>query len=110
MPAKCRIKAGDQVVVTTGKDKGTVGRVAKVFPDERKVLVEGVRRVRRHRRPVGDTPGGIVDKEMPIDVSNVALWDAAEKRRVKVSYKVLDDGRKVRIDRKSGAVLDKDQG
>lgn len=110
MAAKCRIKSGDQVVVTTGKDKGTVGRVARVIPDQGKVVVEGVRRVRRHRRPVGDTPGGIVDKEMPIDVSNVALWNAAENRRVKVAYKVLDDGRKVRVDRKTGAVLDKDQG
>lgn len=110
MPAKLRVKAGDQVVVTTGKDKGTVGRVARVMPDEHKVVVEGVRRVRRHRKPVGDTPGGIVDKEMPIDVSNVALWNAAEQRRVKVAYKVLDDGRKVRVDRKTGAVLDKDQG
>jgi large subunit ribosomal protein L24 len=110
MSAKSRIKAGDQVVVTTGKDKGTVGRVARVMPDDHKLVVEGVRRVRRHRKPVGDTPGGIVEKEMPIDVSNVALWNAAEKRRVKVAYKVLEDGRKVRVDRKTGAVLDKDQG
>ena len=110
MPAKCRIKTGDQVIVTTGKDRGVIGRVAKVMPEEGKLVVEGVKRVRRHRRPVGDTPGGIVEKEMPVDVSNVALWNAAEKRRVKVSYKVLDDGRKVRVDRKSGAVLDKDQG
>ena len=110
MSAKCRIKSGDQVVVTAGKDKGSVGRVAKVMPDQRKVVVEGVRRVRRHRRPVGDTPGGIVDKEMPVDISNVALWNAADGRRVKVAYKVLEDGRKVRVDRKTGAVLDKDQG
>jgi large subunit ribosomal protein L24 len=108
--AKSRIKSGDQVIVTTGKDKGTVGRVAKVLPAERQVVVEGVRRVRRHRRPVGDTPGGILEKEMPIDISNVALWNATEKRRVKVGYKTLDDGKKVRIDRKSGAVLDQDQG
>ena len=108
--AKCRIKAGDQVIVTTGKDKGKVGRVAKVMPTERQVMVEGVRRVRRHRRPVGDTPGGIVEKEMPIDISNVAVWNAAENRRVKVAYKVQEDGRKVRVDRKTGATLDKDQG
>jgi large subunit ribosomal protein L24 len=107
---KCRIKQGDQVIVTTGRDKGTVGRVAKVMPDDGKLVVEGVKRVRRHRRPVGDSPGGIVEKEMPIDVSNVALWNAAEKRRVKVAYKVGEDGRKVRVDRRSGAVLDKDQG
>jgi len=108
--AKCRIKSGDQVVVTTGKDKGKVGRVVRVMPAERKVVVEQVGRVRRHRKPVGDAPGGIVDKEMPIDISNVALWNAAESRRVKVAYKVLDDGRKVRVDRKTNAVLDQDQG
>jgi large subunit ribosomal protein L24 len=105
-----RIRSGDEVVVTTGKDKGRVGRVVRVLPDEGQVVVEGVRRVRRHRRPVGDVPGGIVEKEMPLDISNVALWNAAESRRVKVGFKVLDDGRKVRVDRKTGAILDKDQG
>ena len=108
--AKCRIKSGDQVIVTTGKDRGTVGRVVRVMPAERQVIVEGVRRVRRHRKPVGETPGGIIEKEMPIDISNVALWNAAENRRVKVTYQVLEDGRKVRVDRKTNAVLDQDQG
>jgi large subunit ribosomal protein L24 len=105
---KCRIRSGDEIVVTTGKDKGKVGRVVRVLPDTRQVVVEGVRRVRRHRRPVGDTPGGIVEKEMPIDISNVALWNAAESRRVKVGYVTRDDGRKVRVDRSTGAVLDND--
>jgi len=59
---KCRIKAGDDVVVVAGKDKGRTGRVLKVIPGRRQVVVEGVRRVRRHQRPVGDQPGGIVDK------------------------------------------------
>ncbi|MCB9684527.1 MAG: 50S ribosomal protein L24 [Alphaproteobacteria bacterium] len=108
--AKCRIKSGDQVIVTTGKDRGTVGRVVRVMPSDRQVIVEGVRRVRRHRKPVGETPGGIIEKEMPIDISNVALWNAAENRRVKVTYRVLEDGRKVRVDRKTNAVLDQDQG
>ena len=106
--AKSRIKSGDQVIVVAGTDKGTVGRVAKVMPSDHQVLVEGVRRVRRHRRPVGDTPGGILEKEMPIDISNVALWNATEGRRVKVAYKTLDDGRKVRVDRKTGAVIDQE--
>jgi len=105
---KCRIKRGDQVVVVTGKDKGRTGRVLKVIPGRRQVVVEGVRRVRRHQRPVGDQPGGIVDKEMPIDISNVALWNADEGRKVKVGYRTLEDGRKVRVDRNSGAVLDND--
>ena len=104
---KCRIKSGDEVIVTTGKDKGKVGRVVRVMPAERQVVVEGVRRVRRHRRPVGDTPGGIIEKEMPIDISNVALWNAADRRRVRVTYRIVDD-RKVRVDRKTGTVLDKE--
>ena len=105
---KCRIKRGDQVVVVAGKDKGQTGRVLRVLPAKRQVVVEGVRRVRRHQRPVGDQPGGIIDKEMPIDISNVALWNAAESRKVKVGYRTLEDGRKVRVDRKTGAVLDND--
>lgn len=105
---KCRIKRGDQVVVLTGKDKGRTGRVLKVLPATRKVVVEGIKRVRRHQRPVGDQAGGIIDKEMPIDISNVALWNADEGRKVKVGYRNLEDGRKVRVDRKSGAVIDND--
>jgi len=104
---KCRIKSGDEVIVVAGKDKGKVGRVVEVIPADRQVVVEGVRRVRRHRRPVGDTPGGIIEKEMPIDISNVALWNATERRRVRVAYRVVDD-RKVRVDRKTGTVLDKE--
>lgn len=105
---KCRIHSGDEVVVVAGKDKGKIGRVVRVIPANRQVVVEGVRRVRRHRRPVGDTPGGIVEKEMPLDISNVALWNAAESRRVKVGFVTQEDGRKVRVDRSTGAVLDND--
>ncbi len=86
---KCRIKRGDQVVVIAGKDKGQTGRVLRVLPAKRQVVVEGVRRVRRHQRPVGDQPGGILEKEMPIDISNVALWNATESRKVKVGYRTL---------------------
>jgi large subunit ribosomal protein L24 len=103
---KCRILSGDEVIVTAGKDKGKTGRVVRVLPATRKIVVEGVRRVRRHQKPVGDMPGGIIEKEMPLDISNVALWNAEEGRRVKVGYRVNDDGTKVRVDRKSGAVID----
>lgn len=105
---KCRIKRGDQVIVVAGKDKGQTGRVLRVVPGKRQVVVEGVRRVRRHQRPVGDQPGGILEKEMPVDISNVALWNAADGRKVKVGYRTLEDGRKVRVDRSSGAVIDND--
>lgn len=103
---KLRIKSGDEVVVITGKDKGKTGRVLRVLPEKAQVVIEGVRRVKRHQRPVGDQAGGIIYKEMPIDVSNVALWSATEGRAVKVGYRILDDGQKVRVDRKTGNPLD----
>jgi large subunit ribosomal protein L24 len=102
---KLRIRSGDQVVVIAGKDKGKTGKVLGVFPEDRMVTVEGVRVVKRHRKPVGEQRGGIVFKEARIDVSNVALWDAESGRRVKVAFREVD-GRKVRVDRKTGAVLD----
>lgn len=104
--AKVRIRSGDQVKVVAGKDKGRIGRVLRVLPEKRKVVVEGVGRVRRHVKPVNDQPGGIVEKEMPIDVSNVALWHAEEERTVKVSFQVGEDGKKIRVDRKTGAAID----
>lgn len=103
--AKMRIRSGDQVKVIAGKDKGKVGRVLRVLPKKGKLVVEGVARVRRHNKPVGDQPGGIIEKEMPIDVSNVALWNEAEGRTVKVGYQVTDEG-KIRVDRKTGAAID----
>ena len=102
---KLRIRRDDTVVVTAGKDKGTVGRVLRVLRDDDKVVVEGVRKVKRHQKPVGEQPGAIIEKEMPVHISNVSLWNADESRRVKVGYKSVD-GKKVRIDRKTGAALD----
>jgi large subunit ribosomal protein L24 len=102
---KVRIKNGDEVKIIAGKDKGKIGRVLKVLPESRQLLVEGVRRVRRHQRPVGEQPGGIIEKEMPVDVSNVALWNSEDQRTVKVGFKVLD-GQKVRVDRKTGNPID----
>jgi large subunit ribosomal protein L24 len=104
--AKCRIRSGDTVVVTAGKNKGARGRVLRVLPAARKVVVEGVARVKRHQKPVGDQPGGIFEKEMPIDISNVALWvGGADGRKVKVAYEVID-GKKVRVDRKTREAID----
>lgn len=105
---KFRIKADDTVFVTTGKDKGRTGRVLKVIPDKGKIIVEGMREVKKHQKAMGEEPGAIITKEMPMDISNVALWNEEEGRCVKVAYKTLDDGKKVRIDRKTGAVLSQD--
>jgi large subunit ribosomal protein L24 len=103
---KVRIKSGDDVIVIAGRDKGTVGRVLRVMPERRKVLVEGVARVRRHMKPTEGRAGAIVDKEMPVDISNVALWDAENGVRVRVGYSVDADGKKQRINRRTGAVLE----
>lgn len=104
--AKSRIRSGDTVVVVAGKYKGTRGKVLRVLPKDAKVVVEGVHRVKRHQKPVGDQPGGIVEKEMPFSISNVALWvGGADGRKVKVGFEVRD-GKKVRVDRKTGDAID----
>ena len=103
---KFRIKRDDTVKVIAGKDKGKIGRVLKVIPEQSRIIVEGVRRVRRPQKPVGDRAGGIVEKEAPFHISNVSLWNAEENRLVKVGYKFNEDGKKVRVDRKTGVPLD----
>lgn len=103
---KMKIKKGDQVVVLSGDDKGKNGEVVKAMPKEGKVVVQGVNLVKRHTKPSQTTPGGIVTKEAPIHVSNVALVDAKSGKPTKVGYKVVD-GKKVRVARKSGEVIDK---
>lgn len=102
-----KIKKGDEVVVITGKDKGRRGSVLKVLPDDR-VVVENINMVKRHTKPNPNAgqPGGIIDKEMPINVSNVMLWNADAGKGDRVGFKVLDDGRKVRVFRSTGEVVD----
>jgi large subunit ribosomal protein L24 len=102
-----KIRKGDQVVVTTGKDKGKRGLVLRVLATG-KVLVEGVNRVKRHTRPnpIKGQPGGIVDKEMPIHASNVALFNPATGKGDRVGVRSLDDGRKVRFFKSNGEVAD----
>jgi len=101
---KLRIQKGDIVRVIAGKDRGRTGKVLRVVPETRQVAVEGVHVVKRHMKPIGDQAGGVVFKESLIDVSNVCLWDAEQQRRVKVAYRVVD-GKKVRVDRKTGVAL-----
>jgi large subunit ribosomal protein L24 len=102
-----KIRKGDQVVVTTGKDKGKRGLVLRVLATG-KVLVEGVNRVKRHTRPnpIKGQTGGIVDKEMPIHTSNVALFNPATGKGDRVGIRTLDDGRKVRFFKSNGEVAD----
>ncbi len=103
---KFKIKRDDIVVVTAGKHKGKTGKVLSVLRDRDRVIVEKVNLVKRQVKPTADRPGGTMEKEASLHISNVALWNAAEGRAVKVGYKLLDDGRKVRVDKKTGDVLD----
>jgi len=106
---KYKIKKNDTVVVTAGKHKGQTGKVLEVLRTDGRVLVEQVNVVQRRVKPQGDRPGGTVDKEAPLHISNVALWNAEEGRAIKVGWKRLEDGRKVRFDKKTGAVVDADK-
>ncbi|WP_416878775.1 50S ribosomal protein L24 [Litorimonas sp.] len=102
-----KIKKGDYVVVIAGKDKGRKGEVLKVSPKDEKVVVKGIRMVKRHVRPSQmDPDGGIKEFEAPIHVSNVAHLDPKEDKPTRVGFKTLKDGKKVRVARKSGEVID----
>ncbi|HZB90989.1 MAG TPA: 50S ribosomal protein L24 [Stellaceae bacterium] len=103
---KFKIKKGDKVVVITGREKGKSGEVLRVLRAENRVVVQGVNMVKRHTRPGAAQPGGIVEKEAAIHVSNVAHIDPKSSRPTRVGYKVLADGRKVRFAKRSGEVLD----
>lgn len=108
---KLKIRKDDLVVVLSGDDKGKVGRVLRVIPQESRVVVESVRMVKRHVKAQGDQPGTRIEKEAPIHISNVAVWNSDENKKVRVGFRTetvrTDDGKetskKVRINRKTGA-------
>ena len=104
--AKLRIKKGDEVIVITGKDKGKKGSVLRVVPADRRILVQGVNMVKRHTRPTSAGPGGIIEQEAMLDVSNVAHIDPKLDKPTRFGYRVLENGRKVRYAKLSGEVID----
>lgn len=106
MAEKFRVKKGDKVVVLTGKDKGKSGEVLRVIREERRALVSGVNMVKRHTKQTQAEQGGIVSKEAPIQLSNIALQDPKDGKATRVGYKTLEDGRKVRFAKRSGEVID----
>ena len=105
---KLKIKKGDKVQVITGKNKGKVGNVIKVFPSENKLIVSGINLAKKHTKPTQTSEGGIVQKELPIHVSNVSHIDPKTNKITKVGYKILEDGKKVRFARKSGEIISKE--
>jgi len=107
MDKKFKIKRGDQVVVVSGRDRGKRGEVLRVVRKDDRLIVQGVNMIKRHTRPSAGNPGGIVDKEASIHISNVAHIDPSTNRPSRVGYKLLEDGRKVRFAKRSGEVLDR---
>ena len=101
-----RIRKGDNVIVLTGRDKGKRGSVLKAMPKEGRLIVQGVNVVKRHTRPTQTQTGGIVEKEAPIHVSNVALLDPASDKPTRAGFRLLEDGRKVRYAKSSGELID----
>lgn len=101
-----KIKKNDEVIVIAGSDKGNRGNVVRVLDD--RLLVSGVNKVKKHQKPnpVKGEAGGIVEKEMPIHVSNVAIYNATAKKADRIGFKTLEDGRKVRVFKSSGEVID----
>jgi len=101
-----KIKKGDKVVLIAGRDKGRSGEVVKVMPSEGRALVRGLNMVRRHQRQTQTQEGGIISKEAPVDLSNLALIDPKDGKPTRVGFKILEDGRKVRFAKRSGDLID----
>lgn len=100
-----KIKKGDQVIVIAGKDKGKIGEVRSVLPRRSRAVVEGVHVAKQHKKPSMNDAGGIVNKELTIDLSNIALVDPKENKATRVGFKEVD-GKKVRYAKLSGEVID----
>ena len=101
-----KIKKGDKVVVIGGRDKGRTGEVLRVDPSEGRAIVDGINQVKRHQRQTKDREAGIFTKSAPIDLSNLAIADPKDGQPTRVGFKILDDGRKVRVAKRSGEQID----
>ena len=101
-----KIRKGDKVTVLAGRDKGKTGDVLKMFVSEDRAIVQGVNMVKRHTRPSQSNPGGIVEKEAMINLSNLAHLDPKDDKPTRVGFRVLEDGRKVRYAKRSGEIID----
>ncbi len=102
-----KLKTGDTVMVIAGKDVGTQAKIAKVFPGENRIIVEGVATAKRHQRPTGQTmQGGVIDKDMPINASNVMIMCPSCGLPTKIGFRFDDDGNKYRVCRKCEGVLE----
>ena len=101
MNIKFKLKKGDEVIVLAGKDKGKTGKIIKMVPKQMKAVVSDINKVKKNKKPDNNQPGGIIDKEMPIHISNLSFYDPELKKGIKIGYK-LEKNKKVRINRSSG--------
>ena len=101
MSIKIKLKKGDDVIVLAGKDKGKTGKIVKIFPKLMKAIVSEINTVKKNQKPDNNQPGGIIDKDMPIHISNLLYYDPEQKKGVKIGFK-LDNNKKIRINKSSG--------
>ena len=101
MKIKFKLKKGDEVIVLAGKDKGKTGKIIKMIPKEMKAIVSEINKVKKNKKPDNNQPGGIIDKEMPMHISNLSFYDPELKKGVKIGFK-LSNNKKVRIIKSSG--------
>ena len=105
MKNKLKLKKGDEVIVIAGKDKGKTGKITKMNPDIFKAIVSGVNKVKKHQKPDNNQAGGIIEKEMPIHISNLAFHDTVLKKGVRVGFKFDQKNKKIRINKNSGKII-----
>ena len=105
MNIKFKIKKGDEVIVLAGKDKGKKGKIVKLLPKLNKARVSDINKVKKHQKPGNNEPGGIVEKEMPIQISNLKFFDPKSNKGVRIGFKLNKDGKKVRINKKTGTEI-----
>ena len=102
MRNKIKLKKGDEVIVLVGKDKGKTGKITLIQPFVNKAIVSGINKVKKHQKPDNNQAGGIVEKEMPIQISNLSFYDSVSKKGVKLGFKINDKNEKIRVIRSSG--------
>tara|TARA_B110000263_G_scaffold234338_1_gene231896 strand:+ start:346 stop:663 length:318 start_codon:yes stop_codon:yes gene_type:complete len=101
MNIKIKLKKNDEVIVTAGKDKGKIGKIILVKPQDNKAIVSGINKVKKHTKPDNNQAGGIIEKEMPINISNLSFYDASLKRGVRLGYIINDKNKKTRINKQT---------
>ena len=98
---KIKLKKGDEVIILAGKDKGKTGKIIKIIPKRMKAIISDINKVKKNKKPDDNQPGGIIDKEMPIHISNVSFYDPVLKKSIKIGFKT-ENNKKIRINKVSG--------